>query len=661
MNSNYLKSLTAISACVATICSCETEQPQSEPTVPATVSITADAAATTLTRYNGTATFTLSKDDAGASQAASVKVNVDESYSPSAGEVLLPGADICYSIDIDEFLFTQKENNPKTGTVTFYVERIRQLASDNPSADFFVLPLVLTANDEKTLVDEENSSVVLRVTYNKPLPTLAITTDVTDGIVLSKGNLAMPFKVAYAQDSENSDLPASAGIEAVTEFSGMELLPADTYSVEPLEVALNGTDIQEVSGVVTFDFDKIYALWSGHELALGLKLTADNALIASDAETVVYTISGISELEALSFSLERMTLYANENYTATLAPDARFVSGNTYSYRISVTENGEAIEGLAPVTFDKAVSKFIINSYLTEELAKAANIAAGQKLWFVSEAMDANGTKDTKSYEFTYEPRDLKIALTAEMIANPLEFNSGKDGDSDMGSVAYLIDGNKMTKWQPANTYKDMSAEERKSKYGWDGTSPVCYPYYTKLSSEWFSKYSGAEKYDFTAGPNAGVWIDFTLPEGISSFQFGYQTNPNWWNGFPCGIRIYAKAAENDEWQQFGPAYAVPSQADGGRITSARNSDYTNAVKTLPAPVSGNSSTYAKTWTSDTITIEGNSVRYIRMLITETIDGGNQAKAEQPGWYNLKEHKPDGIWRTSGYGTCLSEVWLYGE
>lgn len=663
MNRNHWQGLTAALACAALICSCKDEKTIPEQPVPATVSLTADATVIQMDRSNGTATFTLSKDEASASRAAAVKVEVDRTYSPASGEAVIPETGSCYTIDIDEFVFTEKESTPKTGTVTFYVEGIEQLASGNTSADFFVLPLTVTSNDGDTRIDEDNSSVILKVSYNKPLPTLAITTEVKDKIVLTNGNLTASFKVAYAQGSDNSDLPASAHIVAMSaaELPGMELLASDAYSIEPAEAQLNGAACSEVSGTVTFDMDKVAAAWSeGKELSVGVKLTGDNALIAEDAGNVIFTISGVSELEALAFDLEKMQMYT-DNYTAALAGGVRFVPEYTYSYRVSAEENGESVAGLSPIVFDSTLDKFIINSYLTNEIAEAAEISAGQKLWFVSEAADANGTRDTRSWEFTYGVRDLKIALTAEMISNPLEYGNGKDGDATLGSVSVLIDGDKMTKWQPSNTYKDMSAEERKSKYGWDGTSPVCYPYYTKLSSEWFSKYSGAEKYDFTAGPNAGVWIDFTLPEGISSFQFGYQNNPNWWNGFPCGIRIYAKTTENDEWKQVGPAYAVPSEQDGGKITTTRNSDYETAVKTLPAGIMSNSSSYGKTWTSDAISVEGDAVRYIRILITETVNGGNQTQVEQPGWYNLKDQKPEGTWRTSSYGTCLSEVWLYGE
>ena len=480
-------------------------------------------------------------------------------------------------------------------------------------------------------------------------------------------SLAFKHATAYGCITRLGAVPETANIQSITITSDHDI--AGTFLTDCSGSALEAADAGKSLTLKTSAHENIWfscAPFEGGKLSFEILTDAGTWSVEKDltgkkfeaGKIARFSIAGFEKPEPLSFTIEKMEFY--KNYTATLAEDAKFLSGNTYSYYISASEGGAAISGLAPKVFDSVVEPFILNDYLTDDIAKNAKIVKGQKLWFVSKLVNEEGTELTKSYEFTYA-LDHQIDLTADMISNPLEFNSGKDGISDMGSVAYLIDGNKMTKWQPANTYKDMSADERKSKYGWDGTSPVCYPYYTKLSSEWFSKYPGAEDYDFTAGPNAGVWIDFVLPEGITSFSLGYQTNPNWWNGFPCGIRIYAKAAENDEWKQYGPAYAVPSQADGGRITSARNSDYTNAVKTLPASVMNNGSTYAKTWTSDTITIEGNSVRYIRMLITETIDGGNQAKAEQPGWYNLKEQKPDGIWRTSVYNTCLSEVWLCGK
>ncbi|MBO5193449.1 MAG: hypothetical protein J6B62_00995, partial [Bacteroidales bacterium] len=372
MNRNHWQGLTAALACTALLCSCKDEKTIPEQPVPATVSLTADATVIQMDRSNGTATFTLSKDEASASRTAAVKVEVDRTYSPASGEAVIPETGSCYTIDIDEFVFTEKESTPKTGTVTFYVEGIEQLASGNPSADFFVLPLTVTADDGDTTIDEDNSSVILKVSYNKPLPTLAITTEVTDKIVLTNGNLTASFKVAYAQGSDNSDLPASAHIVAMSaaELPGMELLASDAYSIEPAEAQLNGA-AGEVSGTVTFDMDKVAAAWSeGKELSVGVKLTGDNALIAEDAGNVIFTISGVSELEALAFDLEKMQMYT-DNYTAALAGGVRFVPEYTYSYRVSAEENGESVAGLSPIVFDSTLDKFIINSYLTNEIAEA--------------------------------------------------------------------------------------------------------------------------------------------------------------------------------------------------------------------------------------------------------------------------------------------------
>lgn len=642
-------------------CACNDDETIPESPTPAVVALTSDATIVPLTRNNGTATFTVFKDEASAAKAASAKIVVDDSYAPASNEVVIPATDNNYSLDIDTFVFTEKEHAAKVGTVVFPVERIAGLAAENPSAQFFVLPLMLTAEDELTTIDADRSSIVLKVTYDQPLPTLALTTDATEKLLLTSNHLTVSFTVGYAPDTDNADLAATARVEPMSaaELPGLEVLDAAAYTVAPTEFSLSA-DCTAISGSVTFDIAKAAEAWSvGKELSVALKLTSADALVADDARSVVFTISGVSELEALAFTLEKQVLYT-DNYTAALDENARFISEYTYSYRISTEENGEAISGLAPVTFDKPIDKFVINTYLTDAVAEAAGIEAGQKLWFISEAADGSGSKDTKSLDFVYGKRDLKIALTSDMISNPLEYLDQQDGKARLGSVAYLVDGDELTIWQPVNTYRDMSADERKSKYGWDGTTPVCYPYYTKLSSEFAAKFPGYENFDYTAGPNAGVWLDFTLPAGVSTFRFGYQTRSNFWNGFPCGIRIYAKASEDGAWEQVGPAYAVPSQADGGKITSARNSDYAAAVKTLPANPNNNSQNGQK-WTSEDIAIEGGACRYIRVLITETVNGGNQAQVEQPGWYNLKENKADGIWRTSGYNSCLSEVWLYGE
>lgn len=640
-------------------CACNDDETAPESLTPAVVALTSDATIIPLTRNNGTATFTVFKDEASAAKAASAKILVNDSYTPASNEVVIPRSGQHYSLDIDTFVFTEKEHAAKVGTVVFPVERIAGLAAENPSAQFFVLPLMLTAEDELTTIDADRSSIVLKVTYDRPLPTLALTTDATEKLLLTNNNLTVSFTVGYASGTDNADLAATARVEPMSsaELPGLEVLDAAAYTVAPTEFSLSA-DRAAISGSVTFDIDKVAEAWSvGKELSVGLKLTSADALVANDARSVVFTISGVSELKALAFTVDKWKPeFYTDNYTAALDENASFISEYTYSYRISTEENGEAISGLAPVAFDKPIDKFVINTYLTDAVAEAAGIAAGQKLWFVSEAADDNGTKVTESWDFVYG-KHLKIALTSDMISNPLEYLDQQDGKARLGSVAYLVDGDELTIWQPNNTYKDMSADERKSKYGWDGTTPVCYPYYTKLNSEHAAKFPGYENFDYTAGPNAGVWLDFTLPAGVSTFRFGYQTRSNYWNGFPCGIRIYAKASEDGEWKQVGPAYAVPSQADGGAITTARNSDYAAAVKTLP----DNSKQNGQKWTSEEIAIDGEACRYIRVLITETVNGGNRAQAEQPGWYNLKNNTVDGIWRTSGWNTCLSEVWLYGE
>ena len=117
-------------------CACNDDETIPESPTPAVVALTSDATIVPLTRNNGTATFTVFKDEASAAKAASAKIVVDDSYAPASNEVVIPATDNNYSLDIDTFVFTEKEHAAKVGTVVFPVERIAGLAAENPSAQF---------------------------------------------------------------------------------------------------------------------------------------------------------------------------------------------------------------------------------------------------------------------------------------------------------------------------------------------------------------------------------------------------------------------------------------------------------------------------------------------------------------------------------------------
>lgn len=475
-------------------------------------------------------------------------------------------------------------------------------------------------------------------------------------------SLAFKHATAYGCITRLGAVPETANIQSITITSDHDI--AGTFLTDCSGSALEAADAGKSLTLKTSAHENIWfscAPFECGKLSFEILTDAGTYFVEKDltgkkfeaGKIARFSIAGFEKPEPLSFTIEKMEFY--KNYTATLAEDAKFLSGNTYSYYISASEGGAVISGLAPKVFDSVVEPFILNDYLTDDIAKNAKIVKGQKLWFVSKLVNEEGTELTKSYEFTYA-LDHQIDLTADMLYNPFDVETKNDGVARIGTVAYLVDGDGNTQWQPKNTGIVMWGEDR-GKWGWKDGEFVLYPYYTKIADSDKEKHPGAGDVDYTSGPNAGLWIDFTLPVEISSLKFGYQNKTNWWNGFPCGIRIYAKAEENADWVQVGPAYAV--QYAG--FTDTRNPDYGKAdtVKDLPKGYQGNASTYGKEYTSPEISIEGAPARYVRLLITETQHAGNNTKLGQPGTYSWPLN---GAWTSdANLSTCLSEVWLCGK
>ncbi len=473
--------------------------------------------------------------------------------------------------------------------------------------------------------------------------------------------LTFSHATAYGCITRLGGVPETAGIQSITITSDHDI--AGTFLTDCSGSALEAATAGKSLTLTTNARENIWfscAPFEGGKLSFEILTDAGTWFVEKDltgkkfeaGKIAKFAITGFQKLEPLSFIIEKMEHY--KNYTATLAADAEFVPGNTYSYYISASEGGAVISGLTPKVFDSAVEPFILNDYLTDDIAKKANIAKGDKLWFVSKLVNEEGIEVTESYEFTYA-LDHQIDLTADMISNPFECDVRSDGTATLGAITNLIDDNPNTQWSPKNTGISMWGADRK-KLGWKDGEFVLYPYYTKMAVSDLSKHEGASDYDYTSGPNAGLWIDFTLPVEISSLKFGYQNKNNWWSGFPCGIRIYAKASESDEWEQVGPAYAVKYD----NFADPRNLDFDKAdtVKDLPKGYQNNKSTYGLEYTSKEISISG-AARYVRLLITETQHASNNTKLGQPGTYSWPTN---GAWTTdANLTTCLSGVWLCGE